>query len=557
MPTRSMLVSFPGYPNEAFNLVPDNGLANLAACLIRAGHDTTIWDCSTVTMMHELYPYHERENLDRLVGRIMDRIRARRQPDKSDLQAFYALEDRIDGYQDRKIRQFGRRMAEFAHRERLDFIGFKLWTGSGFRGAILLAEEIKRMNPSVKIFGGGPHVDWFMQRSFNVTDAFDILAYGEGEEVIVQLAEHAEGKRHTRDVANIIYRRAGRLVTNPQSRVQDLDSLPLPCYDEDVYPAMRGDEKIKVILLDESRGCPNSCNFCIHPLKSGRRRRMASAKGFVNRLEKVIQRYGFRSFRFAGSNPPAGLRKEIAAEIVRRGLGVSFCGFAHVRGAKLNDFPLLKKAGCRALAFGVESGSQRILDGSMNKRVKVEDIRSSLAACKEAGIATIVSVIVPAPHETEETKEETFGLLCETRPDAAIVSFPALMPGTTWEQEKDRFGFEVRDPEMLFRKAMTHRVSHFAPAALWRPLKDYRLNGKTFHEIGRETAEFVQRVKKAGIATQLFDQIFLMSEFAEMPAVDFGELVSHYMANGQVDEMRVLLAKINRNVLEGAGVAYS
>jgi radical SAM superfamily enzyme len=141
----------------------------------------------------------------------------------------------------------------------------------------------------------------------------------------------------------------------------------------------------------------------------------------------------------------------------------------------------------------------------MNKRVKVEDLRRAVAQCKEAGIAVVASVIVPAPHETDESKEETFRFLCDTWPDAVIVSFPAMMIGTAWEREKARFGFEVGDPERLYRHIMTHRLNHFAPAALWRPLGDYKLNGKTFSELGRETAAFVQRLKKAGLATQLFD----------------------------------------------------
>ncbi|MHC4202495.1 MAG: B12-binding domain-containing radical SAM protein, partial [Planctomycetota bacterium] len=433
MGTKSMLVSFVGYPNEVFNFVPDNGLANLAACLIRAGHETVIWDCSTVSMMEAFYPYHEKAEMKDLRIRLMEDVREGRRPDGDRLQAFYDLEDRVDSYQDSRTRELGRKMGEHVKREGLDFVGFKLWTGAGFHGAMILAEEIKKANPGITIFGGGPHVDWFMHRTLEVTGLFNVLAYGEGEEVIVQLAEHVEGRRKLQDVSNAIYRdRHGRIVTNPQIRVQDMDSIPLPCYDEDVYPAMRGDEKVKILLLDESRGCPNSCNFCIHPAKSGRRRRTTSATVFADRLEEVMKRYGFRSFRFAGSNPPVALRRDIAREILRRGLDVSFSCFTHARGADPNDFALLKRAGCRALALGVESGCQRILDESMNKRVKVEDLRRAVAQCKEAGIAVVASVIVPAPHETDESKEETFRFLCDTWPDAVIVSFPAMMIGTAW-----------------------------------------------------------------------------------------------------------------------------
>jgi radical SAM superfamily enzyme YgiQ (UPF0313 family) len=548
-----MLVSYVGYPNEAFNLIPDNGLANLASCLLGAGHQTMIWDCSTIGTMRELFPYHEKEELGRLVNSVMSAVRRGDQPDEAHLEAYYALEDRIDSFQAGKVRELGRRMAEHVRRSRLDFVGFKLWTGAGLVGSIILAEEIKKANPTVEVFGGGPHVDWFMERTFDVAGDFDVLAYGEGEEAIVHLAEYAEGKRRLGDVANAIYRdRNGRPVINPQSRVKDMDSIPLPCYSEDVYPAMKGNEKIRVVLLDESRGCPNDCHFCIHPLKSGRHRRPASATVFVDRLQQLMEAYGFCAFRFAGSNPPVGLRNDIAAEIVRRDMKVSFSGFAHVRGSQAIDFGLLKEAGCRALAFGVESGSQEILDASMNKHVKVESIRRTLLSCRNAGIAVVVTVIVPAPHETEGTKEETYRLLCETKPDMTTVSYPIMMLGTAWDRDKARFGFDVKDAEKLYHDIMTYRVNVLAPAVLWRPLDGYGLNGKSFRELGLETAAFVQRLKQAGLATQAFDHVFLISEFADMSPAQFGPLAARLMTGGEADEMEALVARINGNILERA-----
>jgi radical SAM superfamily enzyme YgiQ (UPF0313 family) len=543
-----MLVSFAGYPHEIFNLMPDNGLANLAACLREAGHETVICDCSTIKMMEELYPRDEVEELGRIGRRVVERVDRHGVPDERDVAAFRATEERIDDFRRTRLRELGREMGEKARREGMSFVGFKLWTGAGFEGSIILAEEIRKAAPNVKIFGGGPHVDLFMQRSVEVTDAFDVLAYGEGEEVIVQLAEYAKGRREIEDVSNAIYRRGGGIIVSPQSRVGDLDAIPLPCYDEDFYPAMRGDEKIKVVLLDESRGCPNSCSFCIHPLKSGRKRRTATAKAFVDRMEQIIDRYGFRSFRLAGSNPPASLRRQIAEEILRRGLDVAFSAFAHVRDINADDFSLLGRAGCKALAFGVESGSQRILDESMNKRVRVDEIKHALLACKEADIDLVVSIIVPAPGETEATKDETFALLAETRPDSTVVSFPVLMPGTAWEKEQSRFGFAVRRPDELWKKLMTYQYNVLAPPDLWCPVEDYTLDGKPFRAMAAETGAFVRRLRDAGLTTQLFDQVSLIARLAEMPPAEFGMVASRLIRRGNTAELRGLVQRVNGNV---------
>jgi hypothetical protein len=273
------------------------------------------------------------------------------------------------------------------------------------------------------------------------------------------------------------------------------------------------------------------------------------AATFVDRLEQLQGRYGFRSFRFAGSNPPALLRKAIATEIIDRKIDVTFCGFAHVRGSYQDDYELLRKAGCRALAFGVESGSQRILDEGINKRVNVSEIREALSRCKSAGLSTIVSIIVPAPFETEQTKDETFRLLSEVRPDSTYVSFPALAPGTAWEKERSKFRFEIEDLDAMYREGMTYSMNTFSPAALWRPLHDYSLNGKSFSEIGRETTAFVMRLKDEGLTTQLFDQMFLMADYAGMTPSRFASVSSRCMIEGDIEGLSDLVSRLNEGAL--------
>jgi radical SAM superfamily enzyme YgiQ (UPF0313 family) len=74
----------------------------------------------------------------------------------------------------------------------------------------------------VKVFGGGPHVDWFHEMIYDVTDVFDVLAYGEGEETIVLLAGYIEGRKKLEEIPNLIFRKEGKIITTTEKRIEDL-----------------------------------------------------------------------------------------------------------------------------------------------------------------------------------------------------------------------------------------------------------------------------------------------------------------------------------------------
>jgi len=548
MSVKVLLITFPGYPNEPFNFMPDNGLANLAAALVAKGHHAVIWDCMTVDIIQRLFPYEYREPMTEVVGKVMCSIKRGEKPSSRDLDRYYRVDEEMKRLKKKKVEELGREIALFVARNGFDFVGMKLWTGGGFAGSIAIASEIKKINKGIPVIGGGPHVDWFMEKIFSVTDIFDALAYGEGEEVITLLAESVEKKLGFGHIPNLIYRDKGETIITRNKVIGDLNTLPSPLYDAAVYPAMRGNAKIKAALVEESRGCPNSCNFCVHPGKSGKKRRLVKAAKVVDELERIMYNYDIHAFRLSGSNPPAQLLTGVAEEILRRGLKVRYSAYAHVRGFAEEDFTLLKQSGCSTLSFGVESGSQKILDESINKSVTVAQIKDTLHKCKRSGIKISTSIIMPAPLETDETMKETMDLLLEVRPDSTIVCFPTLIYGTEWERNKERYGFQIQDPVTLFKEAMVYDINHFAPPVLWAPLSDYRINGKTFKEICEETAFFTQRLENENLTTQLFDQNLLLSEFAAMEPRQFGKVTHEFLRNGDHEAMQLLVAEMNERI---------
>jgi len=551
--TRSLLINYSGYPAVIRSLALDNGLANLAGSLIQRGHQTTILDYATVDTIRRLFPHEYSDELSYLTRKIICSLELGFLPQRDDLNGFRELDTRINELQKEKMQQIAREISKYAKAHKVDFVGLKLWSGDGFEGSITIAEKLKQDNPKLPVFAGGPHVDSFKENIFDVCDIFDALVYGEGEETITMLADYVSGKRKLEDIPNLIYKKNGRIVTTPVRRINNLDSLSSPVYDQDVYLAMKGNQKIKMVFIDESRGCPNHCSYCIHPIKSGNRWRERTPQAVVEQMEEMNRKYGFTAFRFAGSNPPPFLKRRIANEILNRGLKVTYSAFGHIRDGLVVDFKLLRKSGCYSLFFGIESGSQRILDESMNKGIRIGQITKTIRACKQAGLYVVGSVIIPAPQETEETKKESFDLLLRMKPDSVVIWFPALMLGTDWEKNSQKYGFNIPNRKNYLKEAMLYKIKSFYPPSLWESSSEYNLNGKSFKEITKETGKFIRLLEKNKILTQVTSETALIARYARVSPRECRDKVRKYLSRGDYKSIGELVSKVNQGILKGDG----
>ncbi|MCB4791028.1 MAG: B12-binding domain-containing radical SAM protein [Elusimicrobia bacterium] len=549
MSTKSILINYGGYPRSTRNFVPDNGVASLAGALLAKGHTTTILDYSTVDIVKRIFPHQYKDELEKITERIKIHIRQGIDPDRKDLEAFRFIDNLIEKYEYDKMLEIAQEIFEYIESHKVDFVGIKLFLGDSFEGSVRIAQYLKIKKPGLPIFAGGPHVDAFMSRIFDITKVFDVLAYGEGEETIFMLAEFVEGKKRLEEIPNILYRSGTKVVINPMKRIEDLNALPYPVYDEEIYPAMKGDQKVKVILIDESRGCPNACNFCCHPSKSGKKVRVRNHKTVVDIMESMKTKHDIKAFRFAGSSPPPVHKKLIAQELLDRKLDFQYTTFCAVKGGKLEDFELLKNSGCFAILFGIESGSQEILNRSMNKNVTLEQVKNAVALCKKSGIATVGSVIVPAPFESEVTKNETLNLLNELVLDSTTVCLPTPIPGTKWGDDLLKYNFNIPDERQFWKDAIVFNLKNYYPQFLWKPMPGYRLNNKPFNEIAQETSEFVRKLESRGLTTQASDEILLLAHYAGLSTREFRDKNDQYFSEGNYQAISRMVSGINKNIL--------
>lgn len=548
---KGILVSYAGYPYTPSSLMPDNGLASLAGMLIDAGHEALVLDYGTLDTMDRLVPASFRKRLGTLYDALslhgtgpVTRLRQ-----ASALAGLHRLEKRLSAWQRSQVDALAAELSGIVSREQPAFVGFKLWNGDGFEGSIVMAERIRRDHPSVRIIGGGPHVYLFRELILRRADVFDALVADEAENAILLLAD---GTVPYGEIPGLIHRGEKGIEENPLRRPQDLDSLPMPVYDDPVYPAMAGDGKIRMMILDESRGCAFTCPFCPQSSRDDNNWRRKSPTRVVDEIERLCTLRGTRLFRFGGQFTPGRLMEQIAREILARRLEIEFTSFAHVSAMRDIDFHLLHEAGLRAVFYGVESGSQRMLDGALEKRTTVGEIEEVIRNTREADISVAVSIIHPAPGETAETARETLELLDRTRPDSVLIYFPGIYPRSGWAGNPGKYGITLS--EDFTEKSMNYKIKTMYPPRFWDPLP-YLVDGRSFAEFTAVTSRFVAEVEKLGIVTYMTDESLLLCRTLNMRLDEYGELVKRAFFVADTDRIRDLVRFVNDGA-PGGSVAH-
>ena len=148
-------------------------------------------------------------------------------------------------------------------------------------------------------------------------------------------------------------------------------------------------------------------------------------------MEYIIDKYKLKGIRIVDDEFTANNKwvMSFCDELIQRKVKVSWSCNSRVDTVSEELIQKMKKAGCSYIIFGVESGSQKILD-SLRKEIKVEEIKKAFAICNKYGLPTRCNLMVGSPGETMETFNETKQLLSEIEPDFIIVGITSPIPGT-------------------------------------------------------------------------------------------------------------------------------
>ncbi|HET7826874.1 MAG TPA: radical SAM protein [Anaeromyxobacter sp.] len=309
---------------------------------------------------------------------------------------------------------------------------------SSYPLTIRIAAALREERPGCRLVLGGPQASAAADETLAAFPCVDVVVRGEGEPVLPALLDALAASRDLSSVPGISYRSRGGVVrTRDAALVEDLDALPLPAYD--LYPALRRGAPLP---LEVGRGCPFSCTFCSTSRFFGRTFRMRSAARIVADMRFLRRRFGTRRFELVHDNFTVDRRRVVAfCEAVlatRSGITWSCSSRTDTLDDELLD--LMRRAGCRGIFFGVESGSQAMQD-AMRKRLDLAGARLRLVRASRRGIRSTVSFIAGFPEETREDLGATVSLFVEVlRLDLQAPQIGLLSPLTgtaVHEQHRD------------------------------------------------------------------------------------------------------------------------
>lgn len=280
---------------------------------------------------------------------------------------------------------------------------------------------------------GGPHAPFLPVETLKDCPQLDIVCIGEGEQTLLELVQTIERKANLSSVKGIAYRSNGCIAINePRPLIDDLDSLPFPArhlLPMDRYTIL--DKRAIIGHIISSRGCPFNCIFCSSSLLFGKRFRARTARNVVDEIEQVVAHYKPQTIEFSDDlftlNPKRV--EAICSEIKRRGLDVAWACSSRVDTISRELLQKMKRAGCFLIYYGVESGSQRILN-LMRKGIRIKQAIDAVKWAKHVGIETLGSFIIGFPGETMKDIKKTIAFAKKLGIDYAQFSLATPYPGT-------------------------------------------------------------------------------------------------------------------------------
>lgn len=329
------------------------------------------------------------------------------------------------------------------------YVGITLFT-VGVWSAAEISRKIKAVLPETIIIIGGPHVSSMAEETMVRFAEFDYGIIGEGEEALVRLLNVLDKKGDVKGLPSLCYMQNGQYIKNEKLPInKDLDRFPLPAWDllpdfPKAYPAAIYDfPRLPVATIAASRGCPFHCKFCDTSTFGARMRAYSSEKVFEI-IQHLQSTYGVKHILFVDDLFLASKvrTKKLCELIIKNNVKITWSCTARVDTVKPEILKLMKQAGCWEISFGLESGSNELLQ----KMDKAADIKKSEQAIKwtaEVGIRVKGLFMLGYPGETEETIEMTKKFI--TTLPITIMNLSKFTPYPGSPIYRDIYGSNIRD----------------------------------------------------------------------------------------------------------------
>lgn len=293
------------------------------------------------------------------------------------------------------------------------------------------------------LFCFGPHASTTPAESMARAPQVDGMFVGEPEDAALELAA-LETANEIGNVAALTYRRGAEVIPHrAHGSFTGFLTAPMPAWDLldlSLYSLPLVNKSY--VIVETSRGCPYTCDFCVAPIHQGHKFRERSAAAIVDEMAHIVRTHGVRFFYLWGDTVTLNVKSfsAICEEIIARGLDVQW--FGNARADNLQDpafVDRLKRSGCWMLALGIETESDETRKDMM-KRLESEKIRKALVNMRAAGVKSFGFFILGYPGEDRAALDRTIDYAIELDPDFANF-YPAVpYPGTELYNKAKREG---------------------------------------------------------------------------------------------------------------------
>jgi radical SAM superfamily enzyme YgiQ (UPF0313 family) len=368
-----------------------------------------------------------------------------------------------------------------------------------YQAALKLVKVAKEVCPNCVTVAGGAHVTFWDDKALEECPELDIVVRKEGENTLLEVVQRIAAGKSYQDVVGTTCRKDGKIVRNSdRPYIEDLDALPFPA--RHLWPMERFREYEDILYLATSRGCVYWCEFCSTVRMHGRKYRMRSPKNVVDELEVLHKTYGISKFTFCDDAFTVDQQRTeiLCNEILSRGLKIQWnCG-TRVDMITRELLVKMKDAGCITVWFGVESGTQQVLD-AMKKGISPELTIKVLGWVRELGMQPIPNVILGFPGETKESAWKTIKFVEKISPDAVgFYNVATPFPGTPmYDTVKEKGWLKVTDFDM-------YDTTHPIFETPWLSMKDLgKLREGAFHHFYLRRAYFWDKRRRFKTYTPL------------------------------------------------------
>jgi radical SAM superfamily enzyme YgiQ (UPF0313 family) len=337
-------------------------------------------------------------------------------------------------------------LAQAVEQRRPDVIGISFLSTTTYPAAKSVAGRLKAVAPRIPIIVGGPFATMNANRILGDCLQIDCVGVGEGEEL---LPDYLSNLHDPGSVAGLVWRNGEKIVPNAaRPPLQDLDRFPYPDraslpidYIESLpldVPAVLSLDKF--CTMQTSRGCPYSCIYCDIPSISEGKWRSRSAEHVLGEMQELND-LGYRSIYLTDDHFLINRARigAICDGIIERKLQFRWGCEGRVDSAAVDQLGLMSKANCDFLAFGVEAGTQKVLD-RLKKKQTLGQVQQAVSKAKRHGIRRVHGFfVVGSPGETAADILASFRFAARLELDTFGFNRLCAYRGTPlWQEYVDR-----------------------------------------------------------------------------------------------------------------------